>query len=80
MAYVCLNADECRIFVKNGKLCFQALKTGNNGEVIEQVTVSFPKEMAKYFTQIENLDRHAQARDDSGNGMLNRVKDYFRDH
>lgn len=65
MSYVCLQAEECRVFIKNGKLRFQARRTNDNGDILEQVTVSLPKEMAHYFTKVENFDElncHCNAR------------------
>lgn len=56
MAHVCLQADECRAFIKNGKLRFQARRLNENEEVVEQVTISFPKEMADCFTKVKDFD------------------------
>jgi len=57
MAHVCLQAEECRVFIKNGQLRFQARRRNKNKEVEEQVTISFPKEMVCYFTKVEDLDK-----------------------
>lgn len=56
MAYVSIEADECRAYVKNGKLRFQARKVNCAGEVTGQVTVSLPVELAVHFRQVADLD------------------------
>lgn len=76
MSYVCLQAEECRVFIKNGKLRFQARKTNDKGEILEQVTVSFPKEMAYYFTQVEKLDEVESYMPN----IDNRIKDFLKDN
>lgn len=77
MSYVCLEAEECRVFIKNGKLRFQARKRDDQGEIKEQVTVSFPLEMAYCFTQVENMDLKQNGLSPSQNL---RLKDYFSDN
>ena len=78
MAYVCLNAQEMRVFVKNGKLRLQARKLDEAGEVAEQITISFPKEMAHYFTQVEDFD--AQDNFKGLDRQDNRLKDLLNDN
>lgn len=56
MAYICLNANECRAFIKNGKLRFQARQTNKEGDIVDQVTISLPKDMTYFFTQIIDLE------------------------
>ena len=77
MAYVCLQAQECRAFIKNGKLRFQARKIDDNGDVLEQVTISFPKEMASYFTHVENTDAYE---DQQTLDIRNRIEDLMNDN
>lgn len=76
MSYMCLEAEECRAFIKNGKLRFQARKTNDEGDILEQVTVSFPKEMAFYFTQVENLDE-IKCGCEKNSKHQNRIEDYL---
>lgn len=70
MAHVCLKADQCRIFIKNGQLRFQARRLDDDENVEEQVTITFPKEMACWFNQVENLDEPEEL-----DQPLNRIKD-----
>ncbi|MCA9395139.1 MAG: hypothetical protein KC900_13135 [Candidatus Omnitrophica bacterium] len=78
MAYVSIEADECRAYVKNGKLRFQARKVNCAGEVTGQVTVSLPVELAVHFRQVADLDEDISC-EPRAKKQTNRIRDILGD-
>jgi len=74
MAHVSLKAEDCRIVIKNGKIRFQAMRHDLNGDVLEQVTISFPLKTAYKFAVIENLDEELKPKEGS-----NRIENFILD-
>ena len=56
MAHVSLQAQDCRIFIKNGKIRFQAIRHDFSGEEIDRVTITLPLKEAYKFNDLENPD------------------------
>lgn len=59
MAHVSLQAQDCRIFIKGGKIRFQAIRHDFSGEEIDRVTIILPLKEAYKFSYIENLDKES---------------------
>lgn len=78
MAYTCLNAEECRVFLKNGKLRFQARKLNKKGEIEEQITITFPKDLAWVNTDVEDMDEE-ELDMQTHQLYVSRIKDYLKD-
>ncbi len=57
MSYICLDANECRVFIKNGTLKFQARNTDADGNVLDQVTIKMPVELEHLFDKVTNFDQ-----------------------
>lgn len=74
MAHVCTSANEVRVFIKNGKLRFQATKVDEHDEIVEKVTVTLPMTLVGQFTEIENMDEFEPQR--GPQASENRIKDY----
>lgn len=74
MAHISLKSDDCRIFIKNGVLRFQALRYDSQGAILDQVTVNLPLDMTHKFAFVENFDEKDQTDPKSS-----RIKGFIRD-
>lgn len=80
MAHMSLQAQDCRIYIKNGKLRFQASQYDLNGELLDQVTITFPLAMAGQFTGIENMDAETPRKNKKRPGKFsNRLRNFMTD-
>jgi len=79
MAHTSLQAQDCRIYIKNGKLRFQAVRHDLNGEVLDRVTISFPLTVAYKFAVVEDLDEEILEGDIDLNKISNRIQDFILD-
>lgn len=66
MAYMSMNVNECRVFVKNGKLRLQAALLDTNGDIMDQVTLCMSPLMADQFAKIEDLDNDSVQENSGG--------------
>ncbi|MGE0268909.1 MAG: hypothetical protein AB7S78_10705 [Candidatus Omnitrophota bacterium] len=80
MAHMSLQAQDCRIYIKNGKLRFQASQYDLNGELLDQVTITFPLAVASHFSYVENLDESAPRKNKKRPGKIsNRLRNFMAD-
>ena len=71
MAHVSLQAQDCRIFIKGGKIRFQAIRHDFSGEEIDRVTISLPLKEVYKFNNLQNLDEDKKHKNRWENIIIN---------
>lgn len=79
MAHVSLQADDCRVYIKNGKLRFQAIRHDAGGEILDQVTISFPIALSGKFVMPQNTGHGTTEELGDIHVFLNRIEGFIRE-